>query len=335
MTYHQLRTFLAVARTGNLTKAARELNASQPTVSLQLRALGRSLETALLERHDNGFRLTLAGEKLRRYAEQVLGGLRALQQDIEALKGIPAGPLAVGGTFVVSRFVLPAALSRFRAQFPRVDLQLHVDHPEPLLNRLLSDTLDVACYLRVRTPPGLSTESVGVEPLVLIASPRHPLAGRRLIAPHDLSGRPFVAFAASPFTEMIAAKLREAGITPSVVAEGRHHDAVKQLVESDVGYAMVIGAAMTDDLATGRLVALRPEGPPIVGEIVMAYRSRPAVSPLTREFIDFVRTALGERRPAAPARGRTARPRSLRPGRAGTGRSGSRAGLRGPRPARA
>jgi len=321
MTYHQLRTFLAVARTGNLTKAARELNASQPTVSLQLRALRKSLDTTLLERHQGGFRLTPAGEKLRRYAEDVLGGLRTLQQDIEALKGSVAGPLAVGGTFVVSRFVLPSVLSRFRGQFPGVDLQLHVDHPEPLFNALLTSMLDVACYLQVRTPPGLTLEPVGVQELVIIASPRHPLAGRRRVAPHELNEHPFVAFASSPFTELIAARLHEAGVTPRTAAEGRHHDAVKKLVESNAGYAMVIGAAAADDLAAGRLVALRLDGPPILGELVMAYRSRSVASPLTRELIRFVRTTLDrDRSVAAP-------PASRNPLTEGT--RGSRAGRRG------
>ena len=158
MTYHQLRTFLAVARTGSLTRAARELNASQPTVSLQLRALGKSLGTTLMERGDGGFRLTPAGEKLRRYAEETLSGLRVLQQDVAALKGRVAGPLAVGVTFVMSRYVLPATLSRFREQFPEVDLQLHVEVPEPLFTSVLAKTVDVACYLKVRTPPGLTVE---------------------------------------------------------------------------------------------------------------------------------------------------------------------------------
>src|SRR5712691_1798791 len=113
MTYNQLRTFLAVVRAGNLTKAARELNASQPTVSLQLRALRRSLGATLIERVDSGLRLTPAGEKLRKYAEEALGGLRTLQQDISVLKGTLTGPLAVGITFVLSGHVLSSPIARF------------------------------------------------------------------------------------------------------------------------------------------------------------------------------------------------------------------------------
>ena len=115
ITYHQLRTFLAVSRTGSLTRAARELNMTQPTVSLQLNALRDFLGTPLFQ-------------------------------------GSLADPLAVGATFVVSRYVLPSALSRFREQFPDVDLQLHVEFPEPLFRDLLSNALDAGCHIGARTP---------------------------------------------------------------------------------------------------------------------------------------------------------------------------------------
>ena len=146
VTYHQLRTFLAVARIGNLTRVARELNATQPTVSLQLQSLRKSLGLPLFERPGGRFRLTPAGEKLRRYAEEALGGLRLLQQELDVLKGSFAGPLHVGATFTVGRYVLPSPLFRFREQFADVNLQFRVDiYPEQLFSRLLANTLDVAC----------------------------------------------------------------------------------------------------------------------------------------------------------------------------------------------
>src|ERR1700675_4910780 len=107
ITYHQLQTFLAVARTGNLTTVARELNTTQPTVSLQLSSLRKSLGILLFERPGGRFRLTAAGEKLRRYAEEALDGLRTLHQDIAVLKGSLVGALSVGVTTFAASRVLP------------------------------------------------------------------------------------------------------------------------------------------------------------------------------------------------------------------------------------
>lgn len=299
MTYHQLRTFLAVARTGSLTKAARQLNASQPAVSVQLRALQRFLGTPLIERVDRGFRLTPAGEQLRQYADEVLGGLRALRQDIAALEGRLAGPIAVGATFVVSGYVLPSALFRFREGYPEIDLQLHVELPESLFGGLRANALDVACYIDVRTPAGLTVESLGEEELVVVASPRHELAGRRGIDAGELSEHPFVAPASILLREELDAKLGTVGIKPKIAAEALHLDAVKTLVARGAGYSVLIRAAVAQELASGRLVALEIDAPPVFSQIVVAYRSRPAPSALVHEFIRFVRAHVGDKRPAA------------------------------------
>lgn len=292
ITYTQLRTFLAVVRTGSLTKAARELRASQPTVSLQIRALRESLGAVLIERGAHGFRLTPAGEKLRRYAEETLGGLRTMQQEIAALEGTLAGSLAVGITFALSAHV-PATLTRFRAQFPAVDVEVHVDLPEPLFRRLLGNTLDVACYIRVRTPPGLTVEPLGHEELIVIASPRHPLAGQRRITPRELSDHPFVAPTQQAFRELLLEKLRAVGVTPRTLIDVRNNDAVKRLVEHDAGYSMYVKPRVATELATGQLVVLNLDAPAIFGEIVAAFVPRPAVSPLVHEVVQFLRTELG------------------------------------------
>jgi LysR family transcriptional regulator, low CO2-responsive transcriptional regulator len=294
ITYNQLRTFLAVARAGSLTKAARTLNASQPTVSLQLRALRRSLGAPLIERPDNGFRLTPAGERLRRYAEETLGGLRALQQTIADLKGTLAGPLAVGVTFVLSGHVLSPALARFRAQFPAVDMELHVDLPVPLFRHLLSGALDVACYISVPTPPEFTVETIGREELVVIASPQHPLAGRRRVSPEELSDQPFVVSTPPGFRQLLEGKLAGAGVKPREVVEARNHDAVKRLVERNAGYSLQIRSLVADELAAGQLVGLNLAGPPIESDIVAAVVSRRAVSPLVGGFVRFLRAELTE-----------------------------------------
>ena len=231
-----------------------------------------------------------------RYAEDVVGGLRTLQEDIGALAGSVAGPLAVGVTFLINRYVLPPSLFRFREQFPEVNVQLHVEFPEPLFRSLFANTLDVACYLNVRTPAGLTIEPVGSEELLVIASPTHPLARRRRVSPQDLSAHPFIAPVQTPLREMIDAKLRAVGVTPCVAAEAMHHDAVKKVVERNVGYAALIRTSVAEELASRRLVALRLDAPPILSEIVVAYRSRGAVSPLVQEFIRFVRADLARDR---------------------------------------
>jgi DNA-binding transcriptional LysR family regulator len=99
-------------------------------------------------------------------------------------------------------------LARFRTQFPAVDIQVHIQRPDPLFARLLAHSLDVVCYVKVRTPPELSVESVGHEELVIVASPNHRLARRRRISARELSEEPLVVTGVTVFRELVEEKLR-------------------------------------------------------------------------------------------------------------------------------
>ena len=313
ITYHQLQTFLAVARCGSLTKVARELNATQPTVSLQLRSLRQALGLPLFERPGGRFRLTPAGERLQRYAEEALDGLRAMQQDIAVLKGSLAGSLAIGVThFVVDR-VMPR-LPRFRAQFPGVNIHVNVDRPDPLFTQVLAETLDAVCFLKMRTPPGLALEPIGEEQLLIIASSQHRLASRRRVTAAELSEERLIVSNVSAFRELVEAKLRGAGVSPQAVEEVQNYETVKELVERNLGYSVHVKPMVATELATGRLIALRLDGPPFVGELVVGFRARPATSPLVEGFVRFLRTDRVGPRNAAPA---TAPASSNRRGQAG------------------
>jgi DNA-binding transcriptional LysR family regulator len=171
-------------------------------------------------------------------------------------------------------------------------LQVQVDLPDPLFSHLLSNTLDVACYFRVRTPPELIVESLGVEELVIIASPEHPLAGRRRVTPQQLSEQPFVVTTTPIFRELLEAKLRAAGVNPRTIVEARNYDAIAKLVERNAGYSIHIKPLVAAELATGQLVVLNLVGPRILAEIVAAFRPSRLASPLIQEFVRFLRAEL-------------------------------------------
>jgi DNA-binding transcriptional LysR family regulator len=220
------------------------------------------------------------------------------------LKGSLAGSLAVGLTYFVVDRVMPR-LPRFRAQFPGVNVQVHVNRPDPLFSQLLAETLDVVCFLKMRSPPGLTLEPFGEEELVIIISSEHRLARRRHVSAEELSEERLVVSNVSAFRELVEDKLRAAGVTPRVVDEVENYETVKELVERNTGYSMHVKPMVAAELATGRLVTLRLDGPPLFGDLVVGFRSRPATSPLIQEFARFLR-AERSRRSAPSTRTTTA-----------------------------
>src|ERR1044071_4717372 len=96
MEFYQLKTFLAVASEGHLTRAAEKLSTSQPAVSAQIRALEDELGIRLFERSPRGMTLTDAGERLAQQARRIVEATHHFKTEAEGLRGVVAGQLVLG-----------------------------------------------------------------------------------------------------------------------------------------------------------------------------------------------------------------------------------------------
>src|SRR5436190_14733302 len=96
MELYQLRSFAAIAETGQLTRAAEKLHVSQPALSSQLKALEEELEFALFERTPGGMVLTAPGKRLLADAEKVLAAAQNMQHNARTMKGDISGKARIG-----------------------------------------------------------------------------------------------------------------------------------------------------------------------------------------------------------------------------------------------
>src|SRR5579859_4044761 len=114
MDLERIETFLLIARSGSVTRAARSLGLSQPALTERLRALERDLGAELFARTRRGVRLTDAGRALVPHAERAVGAIEEGRRSLDRLRHGEIGRLAVGSAPAVSTYALPAALRAFR-----------------------------------------------------------------------------------------------------------------------------------------------------------------------------------------------------------------------------
>lgn len=168
-----LRLFLAVCRAGSISAAARDLNLSQPSVSVVIAQLERILDTQLFTRSRAGIVLSPAGIALRRRAEAMESLLQGAEREIALLSKNAAGPLVIGGTPGALSSLLPAAVARLRAAVPLFDLQV-LERPEGVLVDLLrNERIELALVTTgIETmPDDLIEEPVQRDPFDLLAGP--------------------------------------------------------------------------------------------------------------------------------------------------------------------
>ncbi|MCH9670172.1 MAG: LysR family transcriptional regulator [Gammaproteobacteria bacterium] len=166
-----LKTFLEIATTGSLSEAAVRLNVTQSTVSARLRALEDRLERALFLRHRNGAAMTVAGQQFHRHALTAVRAWEHGRQEVSLPPGYQESFALGAQTSLWDELVVPW-ISWFRAQLPNVALRLSADYSDNVLRQLTDGALDVGLLYVARNSPGLVTEPLFDERLVLVSTKR-------------------------------------------------------------------------------------------------------------------------------------------------------------------
>jgi DNA-binding transcriptional LysR family regulator len=242
MQLRQLTYALAVAEDHHFTRAAARLHVAQPSLSRQVRLLEVELGAELFHRGpgQNRVELTAEGEILLPLLRRVLADVEATTSEARSLAGLTTGRLSVGATPSLTTRLLPAALARFHARHPGVELFLVEAGSRQLVPRVADGELDLALVVLSVTHPLVVTTELFEDRLVLVVAADHGLARRRRIRVMDLADLPLVMFREG--YDLRASTLdacRQAGVEPRVVTEGGEMDGVLAMVAAGIGAAVV------------------------------------------------------------------------------------------------
>ncbi|WGD28393.1 LysR family transcriptional regulator [Ancylobacter sp. WKF20] len=238
----QLQYFIAVAEKGSVSSAAHTLSISQSTVTEALRELELDLGFKLLERHARGADLTLKGHHFLRHARKILGDVADARR---ALAGAGAtaltGRLTIGVTPLVAGYIYPDLIARFRRAFAGVTVEAVEDAGDYLEHLLVGGELDVAVMVlpQERRSPALQTETVEISPYRLWTPLGHPALAQERVSLRDLSGEPHVLLTIDEIAEASELVWRRLGIRPPVAFRTRSVEAVRSLVATGAGVAVL------------------------------------------------------------------------------------------------
>ena len=290
----RIEAFLAVARAGNMSRAADELFLTQPALSARLKGLEEDMQVALFARTSRGMRLTEAGRAFLPYAERSVTALREGQERVRLLQR-GGGALTLASAPAVSTYTLPALLERFTAAHPHVVISVRTGHSEDVLEMVLREEAHLGLAREIRHPD-IERTPLYEDELALVVGPHHPWAVRRETAVGELGRERIILFdRSSSYYELTRTLLLSAGVAPPRAMELDNIEAAKRMVERGLGVALLPRSAVADDVADGRLRLLRITGSAPVRRAIVALRRRDA-SPLASvdAFLHVAREVLGE-----------------------------------------
>jgi DNA-binding transcriptional LysR family regulator len=248
-----LHYFVTIARTGHLTRAARELGVTQPTLSAMLKKLEAELKADLFDRTGRGVSLTAAGQAFLPHAEDALRRAQAAIAAVHQVTGLAAGSLRIGGGATATTYLLPPVISAIRKAHSGLRFYVREAGSNAVAAAVRSGELDlgiVTLPLPAVDEPELLTIPLIEDELRLIVPPKpgtelaH-LQNATTFRWKDLEQISVVAFeAGTAVREMIDRASLAAGVRLSVVMELRSIESIKQMVTAGIGVGFISRIAL-------------------------------------------------------------------------------------------
>ncbi len=249
----RLRVLAAVARTGSVTAAARELHYAQPSVSHHLARLESEAGIPLLERAGRGVRLTEAGRLLAARAEEILGRVEGAQRELDALAGLRAGRARLAAFPSALATLVPDAVARLAVEHPGVSVGLLEAEPPEAVAALAAGEVDVALVFEhtdvrhARTVDDLGrfeVTDVLDEPVHLVR-PAGTSTVRQEGTPGvgSLADATWIAGCERCRADLVA-RCSAAGFAPRIAFETDDYVAVQALVAAGVGVSLLPSLAL-------------------------------------------------------------------------------------------
>lgn len=239
MELYQLRSFIAVAEAGHLTRASEKLHISQPAVSGQIKALEDELELALFERTPSGMELTFAGQRLLADAEKVLASAQALRNDASALKGKVGGKVRVG-TLSDPEFIrvgefLGIAVERH----PLLQVELQHEVSGAAFAKVRDGELDAGFYFGTLAHPGVD----GLRLRGIVYRVAAPATWKSRVVDADWGAIAALPWIITPpistHHQLVRALFDKHRIEPIKVVEADQEFVIANLVVSGVGLSLI------------------------------------------------------------------------------------------------
>ncbi|PVZ82620.1 LysR family transcriptional regulator [Serratia sp. S1B] len=276
-----LRTFLVLAQTQNVTRAAEAVHLAQSSVSDQLQVLEAELGFELFSRTKQGLRLTPEGEVLKVYAEDILALVSEAKTAVASAAGRIDESLTIGTLETIGSAWLPELLADFQRQQSGCALHMKIAGSGELLQGVVDGTLDAAfCFDKGELDERLVKRVILFEPLVFIGAPESTKKATTTDQGANTPPRFITTERGCIYRHLFEQGIATANMPPPViVSEVGSITAIGRLVAAGVGNALVPRMAVAEMLDTGKVVEQPWPGKIKAASLVMIWRRRRAQSP--------------------------------------------------------
>jgi DNA-binding transcriptional LysR family regulator len=284
-----LAAFLAVASDRSFSAAARRLHRTQPAISQAVRRIEDELGERLFDRSSRDGTLTEAGRLLQDYAQRLLGLASEAEMAVRELQQVRRGRVIVGANEAAVHSLLPH-VERFAAEHPNVVIEVRRVPSRQIANAVLDRSLDFGVLTFQPADRGVQTLSLGGDDIVLLTSPKHPLAARRRVTLEEVGRQVVIAHNdPSPTRDRVLRAYERRQTSINIQISLPSLDGIKRAVEMGIGVALLPRRCALTEIARGHLAAVRVPDLGAARQVRLVFRRTGERSRAAEAFLDVVK----------------------------------------------
>lgn len=288
MDFDQLHTFLEIVRLNSFSKAAKTCFRTQPAISAQIRQMEQELGTRLFDRFGSRITLTIAGRTFAEYARQILDLRRQGFDAVRELEKNPKGEMTIAANEATCIHVLPGVFAHYRELFPNVQIQVVRSYGAQTIEAVLDNTVDFGVTQLPLQEKKLSVVQIYADEIRLLTAPGHRLAKRKTVNAEEIVKENLLLPKAGRTRTRINEFLDAYEDKLQVSMELESSEMLKRFTEADLGVTFLAVTHAREELAAGRLKAIRLRPLPMIRTIGLIYRKDKALSRAALGFIKLV-----------------------------------------------
>ena len=288
-TLHQLKVFTVIVEKKSITKAAEELNMTQPAASIQLKNFQDQFDIPLTEVIGRRLHVTNFGIEIYDIAESILNKVGTIEYKTQAFKGLLSGKLRIS---VVStgNYVMPYFLNGFLKQHPHIDLVLDVSNKTNVIKDLEQNEVDFSLVTVSPKHLDLFEEPLMTNKLYLVAASGNSLNNANIEGKSIFNRVPLIYREEGSGTRFTMQQFfAKEAIKPEVKLELTTNEAIKQAVVADIGMSIVSLLSIKNELSQNELKIIPVKGLPLESQWKLIWLKKKNLSPVALAFLDYVK----------------------------------------------
>jgi len=285
---HALRLFHRVAELGSVTKAAEQLNISQPAVTSQIKKLERELGLQLVTAHGRGIVLTDVGTKLAEEAVRLFALERSIEGTLEDYKQGRTGKLQIAATYLPANYLLPRWIASYKRKYPGVDIQFTTTSSINAVQLLLRYEADIALIGgSQQTHHDLASTLWQEDEMWFVVHKGHRLASRETVLA-EVVKEPFVYREQGSYSreQLLAACLLHQLESPAIGLQMNGFSELIRVVTNGYGIAFLSASEARDEVERGTLCRIYVSDVKLTNPVCLYQRKEP-LQPCARRFLEL------------------------------------------------